>query len=94
MVVCNRIRAIGFTHPNGIRSSRLGWHTQVLACGKFGLADELEHRLARNAEHRDREAAPHVVAVVRVRVVDDVAAGLPERFSGSDDSRWLALEFE
>ena len=36
----------------------------------------------------------HVVAVVAVRVVDDVAAGLPERLTGLDHPRRLTLELE
>ena len=50
--------------------------------------------LARSAEHRDCVAAPHVVTVVGVRIVDNVAAGFPERFPGSDDSRRLAFQLE
>ena len=69
----------------------LGSYAQVRARRQFLFVDENEHRLTRNAEHRDSEAAPRVVTVVAVRVVDDVAAGFPERLSGADDSWWLAF---
>lgn len=46
---------------------------QVRTGGEFFVVDEGEHRLARNAEHGDGESASHVVAVVGIRVMDDVA---------------------
>jgi hypothetical protein len=42
-------------------------------------------------EHRDRIAAPDVVTVIGVRRVNNVAAGFPEGFPGSDDARRLAF---
>jgi hypothetical protein len=66
----------------------------MLARGEFLVVDEGEHRLARNAEHRDDEAALDVVAVVGIGVVDDVAARFPERFSGVDHARRLAFGLE
>src|SRR5258706_8655938 len=58
------------------------------------LVHEGEHGLARFAEHGDGEAHRDVVTVVAVLVVDDVAARLPERLAGPDDTRRLTLKLE
>jgi hypothetical protein len=71
-----------------------GGHPQVLARLEFVVIDDGEHGLVGNTQHGDREATPHVVAIVRVGVVDDVTAGLPERLASANYPRRLSLEFE
>lgn len=67
----------------------------MAAGGQLVVVDEFEHRATRDAHHRDDETALHVVAVVGIRVVDDVAAGFPEGFARADDTWWLPpLEFK
>src|SRR4051794_11495387 len=77
-----------------LRSSERSGSAQVLPLGQLAVADQGEQGLAWRAQLGDDEADPGVRAVVAILVVDDVAAGLPERLAGSHDSLRLTLHLE
>src|SRR3954452_12390558 len=66
----------------------------MLARLQLLFVDEYDHRLPWHTEHRDGEAAPDVVAIVAIRVMNDVTPGFPERLARLDHPRRLTLEFE
>jgi hypothetical protein len=66
----------------------------VLTPGEFFFVHQREHRLARLAEYRDGETHRHVVAVVAVLIVDNVATRLPERLASPEDTLRLTLGLE
>src|SRR3954467_6715780 len=78
--------------PHRTRSS--AWDAPVFTLFELFLIDDDEHRHARCAHHRDEEPQRGVGAVVGVRIVDDVAAGLPECLTGLDHPRCLALQLK
>src|SRR3712207_2547497 len=68
--------------------------SSVLSLGQLLVVHQDEHRLARHTHHRDDESDPGIRAIVAILVVDHIAAGLPERFPGPDDSLRLAFQLE
>jgi hypothetical protein len=67
---------------------------QSLSLLKLLFANPFEHRLPGHAKHRENEAARNVSAVVSVLIVDDVAAGSPERVPSAEDAWGFTLELE
>jgi hypothetical protein len=57
----------------------------VPALNEFVLVDHREHRLTRNADHRDDEPTVDVIAIVAVRVMDDVSTGFPAASSNDGE---------
>src|ERR1700756_1790743 len=66
----------------------------MLAPLQLFVVDEREHGLSRHTHHGDDEATLDVVAVVRVRVVDDIATRFPERLARPDHLWRFTFEFE
>jgi hypothetical protein len=66
----------------------------VSPLGQFFLADGNEQVGARRQHCRDGEDGLGVVEVVRVLVVDEVAARLPERLPRADDALGFTLDLE
>src|SRR5215207_9011713 len=80
------------SRPRPIRSR--SWDAPIPALFEFVLANHDEHRLTGRTHHRDEEPQRDIGAVVGVRIVDDVAAWLPERLTGLDHPRRFAFQLE